>query len=194
MRVYIFQHLVVLVYCEVVRQESGRMSPRCQELLLGLTVSCLIVPAGGLASPPPPRSPPAQAPAASRRAFTAAMVAHGVGVGWPHPVLASPDSSTLVATSTLPGLPVLTSSDHFRLFLLRHGETEYNRLGLAQGRRVDAELNDQGRRQAAAARDALAPIDIGHGFSSNLQRSIETTQVIIRPISLSRRGRVRALL
>ena len=33
-------------------------------------------------------------------------------------------------------------------YLFRHGETEYNRLGLRQGQGIDAGLNETGRLQA----------------------------------------------
>ena len=35
-----------------------------------------------------------------------------------------------------------------RLYLCRHGQTEYNRLKKIQGSRIDAPLNDTGRKQA----------------------------------------------
>jgi len=34
------------------------------------------------------------------------------------------------------------------IYLIRHGETEYNRLGIVQGSGVDSDLNDIGRKQA----------------------------------------------
>ncbi len=36
------------------------------------------------------------------------------------------------------------------LFLVRHGETDYNRQGIVQGRGIDVPLNELGRRQARA--------------------------------------------
>ena len=44
------------------------------------------------------------------------------------------------------------------LILLRHGRTQANALGLLQGR-IDPELDDLGRRQAAAAAEWLGPVD-----------------------------------
>mmetsp|Transcript_1627 Transcript_1627/g.2397 ORF Transcript_1627/g.2397 Transcript_1627/m.2397 type:complete len:325 (+) Transcript_1627:60-1034(+) len=46
--------------------------------------------------------------------------------------------------------------DKIRLFLCRHGETEYNRLGLVQGARVDVDLNSLGELQAARLGQALS--------------------------------------
>lgn len=36
------------------------------------------------------------------------------------------------------------------IYILRHGETDYNRRGIVQGSGVDAELNEYGRLQAEA--------------------------------------------
>jgi probable phosphoglycerate mutase len=36
------------------------------------------------------------------------------------------------------------------IYIIRHGETELNKLGIVQGRGVDSELNDKGRDQADA--------------------------------------------
>ena len=37
-----------------------------------------------------------------------------------------------------------------QLYIIRHGETELNRLGIVQGRGVDASLNETGITQAEA--------------------------------------------
>ncbi|HYG15236.1 MAG TPA: histidine phosphatase family protein, partial [Bacteroidia bacterium] len=34
------------------------------------------------------------------------------------------------------------------IYLVRHGETEFNRMGIVQGSGVDSELNETGRKQA----------------------------------------------
>jgi len=36
------------------------------------------------------------------------------------------------------------------IYFIRHGETEYNKLGIVQGSGVDSELNENGRAQAQA--------------------------------------------
>lgn len=36
------------------------------------------------------------------------------------------------------------------IYLIRHGETEYNRKGVVQGSGIDADLNELGQKQAAA--------------------------------------------
>ncbi len=64
-----------------------------------------------------------------------------------------------------------------RLFLVRHGETESNRLGLALGR-DDVPLNERGLWQAerlgrALAREALVAV-----YSSPLRRTLDTARAI----------------
>ena len=60
------------------------------------------------------------------------------------------------------------------LYFVRHGETEYNRLRIMQGRRIDSSLNDTGRRQAVAlaARFRDVPLDVI--YTSSLKRTRET--------------------
>mmetsp|Transcript_33917 Transcript_33917/g.67486 ORF Transcript_33917/g.67486 Transcript_33917/m.67486 type:complete len:340 (+) Transcript_33917:120-1139(+) len=66
----------------------------------------------------------------------------------------------------------------FRLFLCRHGETEYNRLGLAQGRHVDADLNSKGEKQAHALAYYLSREPIDFVYSSTLRRASRTADII----------------
>lgn len=63
------------------------------------------------------------------------------------------------------------------LRLVRHGETDWNRLGLIQGRR-DNRLNDVGRKQAAIAAEHLAGRAYDALVSSPLARASETAQII----------------
>ena len=57
-----------------------------------------------------------------------------------------------------------------RLYLVRHGESTYNRDGLGLGR-VDAPLTDLGLRQATAAVERLATEPVDRIFSSPLTRA-----------------------
>ena len=68
-----------------------------------------------------------------------------------------------------------------RLYLVRHGETESNRQGLALGR-ADVPLNERGRWQAQRLGRALAGEPIAAVYSSPLSRALDTA----RPIALSR--------
>ncbi|WP_282610286.1 histidine phosphatase family protein [Pelagibius sp. Alg239-R121] len=62
-------------------------------------------------------------------------------------------------------------------YFLRHGETDWNLQGLAQGLK-DVPLNENGRTQAYAARAATASISIGTICSSPLSRALETAKII----------------
>ena len=55
----------------------------------------------------------------------------------------------------LTNLPSITPG-YIRLYLCRHGQTEYNRLKLIQGARSDIPLNDTGRKQATRLGKALS--------------------------------------
>jgi broad specificity phosphatase PhoE len=64
-----------------------------------------------------------------------------------------------------------------RLFLVRHGETEYNRRGLALGR-ADIPLNETGRHQAVRLRKALCEVPFTAVYSSPLGRAVDTATTI----------------
>lgn len=64
-----------------------------------------------------------------------------------------------------------------RLILIRHGETEWNRLGLVQGW-TDVPLTDVGRRQAAALATAIEPLRPVVIFSSDSGRAFETAEIM----------------
>jgi broad specificity phosphatase PhoE len=61
--------------------------------------------------------------------------------------------------------------------MVRHGETTTNAKGLITGT-ADAPLTERGRAQACAAGRALAGQAFHAGFSSHLQRSVETLELI----------------
>ncbi len=64
-----------------------------------------------------------------------------------------------------------------RLILVRHGETECNKAGLALGRR-DVELNETGRWQAGRLADALQDQPVAAIYSSPLRRALDTARAI----------------
>jgi broad specificity phosphatase PhoE len=64
------------------------------------------------------------------------------------------------------------------LYLVRHGETAYNRDGLALGR-MDVPLTARGERQGAAVAARLANEPLTHVYSSPLVRCILTAQSIV---------------
>lgn len=64
------------------------------------------------------------------------------------------------------------------LFIVRHGQTEYNRVGRMQGRGIDQPLNANGRQQAEATARYLKEFGIDLAVSSSLERSRETARII----------------
>ena len=66
-----------------------------------------------------------------------------------------------------------------RLLLVRHGETEWNRMSRFQGIK-DIPLNDNGRQQAQKAAEFLKDITIDFAVSSHLSRPKETGEIILQ--------------
>ncbi len=64
-----------------------------------------------------------------------------------------------------------------RLYLVRHGETEFNKKGLALGQ-ADVDLNDTGRWQAARLAEAFGDERLDAVYSSPLSRARETAEAI----------------
>ncbi|TYO97840.1 alpha-ribazole phosphatase [Desulfallas thermosapovorans] len=67
-----------------------------------------------------------------------------------------------------------------RLFLVRHGETVWNKETRLQGR-ADIALSDKGIKQAEALSKRLAGHNFAAFYSSNLSRARETAAIIARP-------------
>lgn len=68
-----------------------------------------------------------------------------------------------------------------RLYLVRHGETEYNRRGIVQGGGIDSELNGTGYSQAEALASRLAERPVDVVYASTLQRAKQTAAVVSAP-------------
>jgi glucosyl-3-phosphoglycerate phosphatase len=64
-----------------------------------------------------------------------------------------------------------------RLILLRHGQTDYNVTGRMQGH-LDSVLTSVGHEQAAAAAPVLAALEPDRVVSSDLQRAVDTAEVV----------------
>jgi broad specificity phosphatase PhoE len=65
------------------------------------------------------------------------------------------------------------------LYIIRHGETELNRLGIVQGRGVDADLNDTGRTQGKAFYTQYKHINFDKIYTSTLKRTHQTVKGFI---------------
>jgi broad specificity phosphatase PhoE len=66
-----------------------------------------------------------------------------------------------------------------KIYLVRHGETEYNKMGIVQGGTIDAPLNDTGKKQAASFWEAYQSIPFQKIYTSSLQRSFQSVQNFI---------------
>ncbi len=64
-----------------------------------------------------------------------------------------------------------------RIFIARHGETEYNRLDIIQGSK-DIELNEAGRLQAQALANRFTEIPVDAIFSSTMIRARQTAEAV----------------
>jgi probable phosphoglycerate mutase len=62
------------------------------------------------------------------------------------------------------------------IFLLRHGQTDFNVRGIVQGSGVDSSLNDIGRRQAAQFFAAYGHVPFDKVYTSALRRTHESVQ------------------
>ncbi len=65
------------------------------------------------------------------------------------------------------------------LYIIRHGETELNRKGIVQGRGMDTDLNETGRRQAEAFFRAYKDVPFDKIYTSTLKRTHQTVRHFI---------------
>lgn len=65
-----------------------------------------------------------------------------------------------------------------KLFLLRHGETDWNKAGRFQGQ-TDIPLNDAGRELARITRQNMPPVKFDRVYCSPLQRAVETAKIFL---------------
>ena len=71
-----------------------------------------------------------------------------------------------------------------RLILLRHGQTEWNRVGRVQGQ-SDAPLNELGHTQAQAVAPVLAALRPSHLWCSDLSRAADTAAYVAESCGLA---------
>ena len=60
-----------------------------------------------------------------------------------------------------------------KIYLIRHGQTDWNRAGKIQGMR-DIPLNETGRQQARQLAEGMADRPVARVFTSRLKRARET--------------------
>ena len=60
------------------------------------------------------------------------------------------------------------------IYILRHGQTDFNKKGMVQGRGINSSLNDTGRYQAGKVFEVLKEVGLDHIYTSSLNRSKET--------------------
>jgi len=66
-----------------------------------------------------------------------------------------------------------------KIYLVRHGQTDYNLKGIVQGSGIDASLNDLGRKQAQSFYEAYKNVPFDKVYTSALQRSIQSVENFI---------------
>jgi probable phosphoglycerate mutase len=84
----------------------------------------------------------------------------------------------LVTSTPAPAqLKPVPAPSTLRIYLARHGQTDWNLEGRTQGG-IDIALNDTGRRQAQDLKARLTGIPFDAIYSSTLQRSRETANIV----------------
>lgn len=71
-----------------------------------------------------------------------------------------------------------------KVFIIRHGETDYNLNQLIQGRSINAPLNTTGRAQAAAIGNYLKTYSIDRVICSALMRTHQTAEPVLKHFGL----------
>jgi len=61
-----------------------------------------------------------------------------------------------------------------KIYIIRHGQTDFNLKGIVQGSGVDSSLNDTGRAQAASFFDAYQHVPFDKVYTSKLRRTAES--------------------
>jgi broad specificity phosphatase PhoE len=103
-------------------------------------------------------------------AMTVALVLLAIALAGP--------STTLRAGQTR------ASAGTLRIYLARHGQTDWNVEGRMQGG-TDTPLNATGRKQAAALKDHLRDVRFEAVYSSTLSRSRETAEIVRGQVPLT---------
>jgi broad specificity phosphatase PhoE len=65
------------------------------------------------------------------------------------------------------------------IYLIRHGQTDYNVQGIVQGSRVDTNINEEGRRQATKFFETYKEIKFDKIYISKLKRTYQSVEKFI---------------
>lgn len=65
-------------------------------------------------------------------------------------------------------------------YFVRHGETDFNRASIMQGRKIDSVLNRLGRAQATALAERMRDVPLDAIYTSTLRRARETASIVAR--------------
>lgn len=74
-----------------------------------------------------------------------------------------------------------------KIYLVRHGQTKFNNLGIVQGRGINASLNDKGRNQAKMFYQAYKNVPFEKVYTSALKRTYESVQAFIEQEKITHR-------
>lgn len=66
------------------------------------------------------------------------------------------------------------------IYLIRHGQTDYNLQGIVQGSGIDSDLNETGRKQAQLFYEAYRHVDFDHIYTSELKRTHQSVEPFIK--------------
>jgi broad specificity phosphatase PhoE len=66
-----------------------------------------------------------------------------------------------------------------KIYIVRHGQTDFNMRGIVQGSGIDSSLNEQGRSQAKAFFEHFRDVSFNKIYTSSLKRTVETVQSFI---------------
>ncbi len=66
-----------------------------------------------------------------------------------------------------------------KIYLIRHGQTDFNLRNIVQGSGVDSSLNDRGKAQAQAFYDAFKDISFDKVYTSALKRTAESVRAFL---------------
>ncbi len=81
-----------------------------------------------------------------------------------------------------------------QLYIIRHGETDYNKQGIVQGSGVNSSLNDTGKQQALQLFQKYQHIKFDYVYTSTLKRTHQTAQHFINQgITWRVRGEIREI-